>query len=219
MTSPALRLAADTTDPRYGGAKCLLFVNTVEWRRSDEPVDRMTDVDFLLRLHATYLGEPGDLATLRAAADASPRAAARALARAVALRETVHAVFAATAAGGTPPADELAALDEWVARASARLRLRPDGDGGWLLRLDTEPNPLDLPMHTVALSAAALLSSDRLDRVRACEGPTCGWLFVDSTRNNSRRWCEPGECGNRERVRAHYHRTRQATRQTARSSA
>jgi predicted RNA-binding Zn ribbon-like protein len=61
------------------------------------------------------------------------------------------------------------------------------------------------PILLVAVTVLLLASAER-DRVKQCPGPTCGWLFLDSTRNRSRRWCDPAECGNRERVKAHYAR-------------
>ncbi|MGW5559426.1 CGNR zinc finger domain-containing protein [Micromonospora sp. NPDC003944] len=44
----------------------------------------------------------------------------------------------------------------------------------------------------------------------AGDGEGCGWLFLDSTRNHSRRWCDPLDCGNRARVRAYVQRHRRA---------
>nr|WP_272885753.1 CGNR zinc finger domain-containing protein [Fictibacillus marinisediminis] len=39
-----------------------------------------------------------------------------------------------------------------------------------------------------------------------CEGGTCGWIFIDTTRNRSRRWCSMDDCGNPEKARRHYKR-------------
>jgi predicted RNA-binding Zn ribbon-like protein len=56
----------------------------------------------------------------------------------------------------------------------------------------------------IACSAAELLaSSDLLHHLRRCEGDNCGWLFLDSSRNHSRRWCDMRDCGNRAKVRRH----------------
>ena len=51
--------------------------------------------------------------------------------------------------------------------------------------------------------AWALLCDPDRPPVRVCEGNGCGWLFLDQTRNGSRRWCSSGDCGRRERVRRH----------------
>ena len=52
----------------------------------------------------------------------------------------------------------------------------------------------------VALAATELLAGDHLHRVRECEGRNCGWLFLDTTRNGTRRWCTAEECGSLARV-------------------
>ena len=61
----------------------------------------------------------------------------------------------------------------------------------------------------VARSSAELLTSDQLSRVRVCEDDRgCGYLFIDTTRNHSRRWCSMESCGNRAKARRHYARQR-----------
>jgi len=52
--------------------------------------------------------------------------------------------------------------------------------------------------------AIALRFSPWQVRVKTCGG--CGWLFVDRTRNGSRRWCISALCGNRDKARRHYQR-------------
>jgi predicted RNA-binding Zn ribbon-like protein len=53
----------------------------------------------------------------------------------------------------------------------------------------------------VARSAAELLISPERACVRECASETCTWLFVDTTKNHSRRWCDMNSCGNRYKVR------------------
>ena len=57
-----------------------------------------------------------------------------------------------------------------------------------------------------ALDAARLLTSPERERVRECGDALCGWLFVDSSRNLSRRWCNMQGCGNRNKARRFYRR-------------
>ena len=65
---------------------------------------------------------------------------------------------------------------------------------------------LDRMLWPVVGSAADLLTSEDLDRVGECQGDGCGWLFIDMSRNHSRRWCDMGDCGNRAKARRHYRR-------------
>ena len=56
----------------------------------------------------------------------------------------------------------------------------------------------------VATSAVDLLTAGRLDRVGEC--PACGWLFLDTSKNRSRRWCSMATCGGRDKARRYYAR-------------
>jgi predicted RNA-binding Zn ribbon-like protein len=78
---------------------------------------------------------------------------------------------------------------------------------GWAWEAGTEAERV---LWGVARSAANLLVSSDLDRVKVCDGPGCGWMFLDGSRNRSRRWCDSRDCGNRERVRQHLARKRAA---------
>ena len=69
-------------------------------------------------------------------------------------------------------------------------------------------SPLGRPLWPVARSAADLLTSPKFGRVKVCAGEGCGWLFLDASRNASRRWCDSRDCGNRERVRQYLARKR-----------
>jgi predicted RNA-binding Zn ribbon-like protein len=179
--------------PLIGGALCLDFCNTISWRTSPEPVERLGGYDELLRWSVHAGGIPP------AALDApnAPSEAAAAYGRALALRSRLTAVFEAIAAGRDPGADDLDAVRLAYAEAISAARLRvavvdwPDVDGR------------DRPLWPIAHSAWALLTAPQRPRVRLCGGAGCGWLFVDGTRNGSRRWCSGGDCGRRERVRRH----------------
>jgi predicted RNA-binding Zn ribbon-like protein len=197
----------DATPHVSGGRLCLGHVNTVLWRRSAEPEEKLTSYAELVR----YVARAGWLDSadeLIAIADTHPRRAGRALERALSLRELLFGLFSELAAGRQPEPAALASLNELLAESMSHLRLSPTTDGfeaGW------EPHhDLDLPVWQVTTSAGALLASDDLARLKQCPGERCGWVFVDESRNQSRRWCDPTMCGNRARVRAHYQRTRLA---------
>ena len=65
---------------------------------------------------------------------------------------------------------------------------------------------LDRVVWPVVRSAAALLTSGSLERVRQCAGDGCDWLFVDLSKNQSRRWCSMDMCGSRAKSRRYYRR-------------
>lgn len=198
-------LGSDRTPHVMGSRLCLAAVNTVWWRRGPAPEEHLREYTDLTEL-VTDAGWLADRAALESRAARRPRVAAQAVARGRELREQLLAVFSATAAGKTPPAAALRDVETEGVAGLGALRLVPGSDGrfavGW-----PEPS-IQTPVQQIAASALVLLASEELDRVKQCPGKTCGWVFLDSTRNRSRRWCNSAECGNRSRVAAHYRRSR-----------
>ena len=90
----------------------------------------------------------------------------------------------------------------------SKMRLVPRG-GGYGFVFGGTAAVLDAVLWHVARSAAELLTSGDLGRVRGCASEECGWVFLDTTRNRSRRWCDMKECGNREKARRFYQRSRE----------
>jgi predicted RNA-binding Zn ribbon-like protein len=123
------------------------------------------------------------------------------------LGRAIAGVFRRVASGDMPLDSEVEALNRALAGALGRLRLRRGGaccTWTW----SAADDDLDRMLWPVARSAADLLTSDRLDRVRECASPTCSWLFLDSSRNRSRKWCDMAVCGNRAKARRFYRRHR-----------
>lgn len=195
-----LPIGTDATPHGAGGRLCLALVNTVLWRRSAEPIERIESYDDLV----AYVARSGsvDAAALIAEADAHPRKAKLALERAIELRESLFGVFSAVTAGRSA---ELGVLDAALAEAMQQTELV--AEPGAVRPQWRNQRDLDLPRWQIAASAAAVLTGADADRLKQCPGDSCGWVFLDESRNRSRRWCDSRECGNRERVRAHYRRT------------
>ena len=195
-----------------GGAPCLDLANTVSGRGRGAPVDRLAGYPDLIAWGVQGGLVDGETAAgLGRAAARRPAAAAAALGRARALREALFRLFAAAAAGRRPAPGDLAALNRALTAALPRLRLE-DGGGApyrWRWQGDGAAEPaLDRVLWPVARSAAELLTSGDLAAVRECAAPDCRWLFLDRSRNRSRRWCAMATCGNRSKARRHYRRGR-----------
>jgi predicted RNA-binding Zn ribbon-like protein len=190
-----------------GGVLCLDFVNTLAWRLTDRPVENLgTYEDLLAWGRQAGLLAPDETEVLSGLAAAHPEEARVTLSRAVALREAVHRVLSAAIADEPQDEDALSTLNRELSGALSRLRVAPAaGDAYvWAWERGGEDGgglPLERPLWPVARSAAQLLTSAKLGRVKVCGGEGCGWLFLDESRNASRKWCESRDCGNRERVR------------------
>jgi predicted RNA-binding Zn ribbon-like protein len=151
----------------------------------------------------------GEAERLLHEAERRPREAEETLSQARALREAIYDIFSAEAAGARPHDNDLAALNTALVGALAHARLVSTEHGiewGW----EPLPDALDRMLWPVARSAADLLTSDDLERVTECASDSCGWLFMDMSRNHSRRWCDMSDCGNRAKAKRHYERKRAA---------
>jgi len=192
-----------------GGDCSLDFANTSSRRTApDGPNERLGGyADLVTWSERAGIVDGEGAAALRREAQRRPTDAALQLERARRLREAIYGVFSAVGRGDSPSAADIDVLDREYHVALARRRLEADATGGTWRWLDAA-DPLERPLGPVAFSAVELLTSDRLERVRECTNTACNWLFIDASRNRSRRWCDMSDCGNRAKARRHYARTR-----------
>jgi predicted RNA-binding Zn ribbon-like protein len=191
-----------------GGRLCLDFANTVAWRTTDHPQERLVSFADLVAWsqHAGIVTGKTAQHLLEEAARC-PALASAVLERAVVLREAIYRVFSAVAGGHTLQATDIATLNGFLPEATSRLQLVLTGDGfAWSWTDDG--SSLEQMLWPVVRSAAELLASGELNRVGVCAGDGCGWLFFDTSKNRSRRWCAMEDCGNRAKARRHYRRSR-----------
>lgn len=189
-----------------GGRLCLDFANTVSSRSDGLGREYLTSYDDLLTwsLHAGILGEAA-AAGLRRWASGHPDRAASVLEHVIAQREMLYEIFAAVADGQDPRREALSGLNGAVRETVSRLEISPSEEGfEWTWCLD-EVDPEQM-LWPIVRSAAELLTSKDLGRVRKCGRDGCDWLFVDMSKNQSRRWCSMGVCGSRVKSRRYYHR-------------
>jgi predicted RNA-binding Zn ribbon-like protein len=195
-----------------GGVLSLDFINTVGSRLTDRSSEYLRSYEDLLDW-ARQAGSlsPEEMEDLSRQAMLNPEGARETLSRALALRETLHRVISRAIAGESPDETNLSALNRELSVALSHLRVMPaDGTYGWDWDMSGDDGVvrLDSPLWPVAQSAAELLTSPKLGRVKLCAGEGCGWVFLDESRNGSRLWCDSRDCGNRERVRRHLARKR-----------
>jgi predicted RNA-binding Zn ribbon-like protein len=184
-----------------GGALCLDFANTVSWRPAAHRRDLLGDFAALVAWsrEAGLLGESRAHEVQRHSARL-PAKAQTELRRATALREAIYETCSAIAAGRAPRAQQITALNASLARILADSKLAAHGRKFVWIR-HGNANPVDDALWAVARSAADLLTSEvTLAQVRECAADTCGWLFLDRSKNGSRRWCDMRVCGNRAKV-------------------
>jgi predicted RNA-binding Zn ribbon-like protein len=194
-----------------GGALALDFANTVGGTHVRPTHDHLRDYRDIARFAVLAGGlQPGVAKRLAERAERDPRRAAAVYELGIALREAIWGVFSALASGEAPRDEDLALIGDAAAAGAARSRLVYDRDGvGWSLPADGDE--LERPLWGIARSAADLLTSNDRDRVKECASATCEWVFLDRSRNHSRRWCDMSDCGNRAKARR-FHAKHQAAR-------
>ena len=193
------------------GDVSLDLVNTVDWWLADgRRVELLESFsDFLEWAAGAGILTAGRKQMLAALARRRPREAKATLEQVWELREAIaRAAISAAADGKIAPAD-LKAINRVLRRGeSSRVLAHIDGRPAWTWQ-PLKPN-LEEPLWVAAHAAAELLTSEKRARIGRCEDEDCGWYFVDTSRNRSRRWCSMGSCGSRQKARAYYTRRKQS---------
>ncbi|MFB3903212.1 MAG: ABATE domain-containing protein [Acidobacteriota bacterium] len=192
-----------------GNPLCLDFTNTVAWRfgpRRRELLNSYTDMVTWGR-HAGILTEE-TAGQLTKAAGQQPAEAEQVLRRALRLRAALDAIFRSLVQLSAVHAKDLRTLNREAETAYRRLRLVQDG--GRLTWTWVDCDRLDSLLGPIVRSAADLLTSPLVGRVRECQAAQCGWLFLDTSKNRSRKWCQMSDCGNRAKARRHHARARRS---------
>ena len=188
---------------------CLEFVNTVSSRNGDHPYEWLSSYANLAAWgHLAGLVDDDQARALLRKAESSPGAAESVLRRTLDLRDAIYRLVSAHAAGQPMHNEDIARLNREIPDAYRHLQLA-NNDEGLAWQWVEEPEALDAFLWPVVRSAADLLTSSDLERTGECDNPTCGWLYLDTSKNHSRRWCDMSSCGNTAKARSFYQRKRQ----------
>jgi predicted RNA-binding Zn ribbon-like protein len=187
------------------GWLCLDFANTVDWHASNSPVETLNTYSDLVEWSANRgtISRDAKDALIRKSEE-KPIEAQAALEKAREVRENIYQIFSDTAHGNPITTIELKGFNKALASMLSHSRLAPS-EGGLRWDWDSRSDKLDSVMWPVVRSAVDLMTSEAIRRVGQCaDEKGCGWLFWDSSRNRSRRWCDMRDCGNRAKVRRFY---------------
>jgi predicted RNA-binding Zn ribbon-like protein len=193
--------------PIVGGHLALDFANTVDDPDGPERYDHAGTYPGLVAWSARVgIMRSDQAAALLAAAQEHPRAGSAALKRAHLLRRILIEIFTEIAAinsgpsattGGSPPIARWGELRALVTDAMAHAELVWEGSTYQLTWADT--TRLHAMLWPISLAASELITSPQLSRLKKCAG--CPWLFLDQSKNLSRRWCAMNDCGTQEKIR------------------
>jgi predicted RNA-binding Zn ribbon-like protein len=191
----------------YAGHPALELVNTLDLRFSAQAVDLIPMYRDLLRLttqlqlltaeQARKLGRTVDEVD-----------AQRVVATTVELRESLAAVLYGRIDGGKPPAAQIKILEQQFHAASLHRRLLA-GESHLEWSWSGVERQAEIPLWMLAQAASDLLVSSDAELIKDCGDPTCRWLFLDVSKNHTRRWCDMKTCGNRMKARRHHARVQE----------
>jgi predicted RNA-binding Zn ribbon-like protein len=195
----------DTEYRTRTGWLCLDFANTVDWHASDSPVESLNKYADLIEWSANRGIISGDAKdVLLRKSEEKPIEAQAVLEKAREVRESIYQILSDTAHGHPIKIADLKGFNKALASVVSHSRLAPY-EGGLRWDWDSSLDKLDSIIWPVVKSAVDLMTSEAVKRVGQCaDEKGCGWLFWDSSRNRSRRWCDMSDCGNRAKVRRFY---------------
>lgn len=202
--------------PRFGwiaGALCLDFANTVGNHRSLEQAEKLNRFEDLIRWCAdARILQLSDQRDLLKRGSARPGGATRLLKIAVEFRESLYRIFLAVSLKQRPERSDVNTLNHVLAQAPMVLEVQRQNRSFSCVRTSSMLDEAKL-LGPIAWSAAELLTSEQLSSLRECAGESCGWLFLDLSKNHSRRWCAMTDCGGRAKARRYYQRKKSTWKQ------
>jgi predicted RNA-binding Zn ribbon-like protein len=189
------------------GQLCLDFINTLDNRPSPEHQKELLPT---YRDLTDWAAQAGALGTARHSlllreSEEHPQAAETVRRKAVEFRECLYRLLSRTLRSRRAEAADLALFNQFLRETSCNFELRARRSDFRLEWRHSEPR-LDSVLWPIVKSAADLLTSKDLGKVRECDSADCRWVFVDRSKNHSRRWCDMTVCGNRVKARRFYHR-------------
>ena len=191
-----------------GGRLCLDFVNTVDRETNSYSHEWLTEYwDLVAWGRQTRTLTAQQAKYLLQKAQQQPERANAIFNQAIQLRETLYRIFSAISARQSPQEQDLAQFNSVLIEAHSHLQLvftENQFVWSWI-----DSHQLEYMLWQIIRSAEELLTNSNLNRVRECAGIDCGWVFLDMSRNRSRRWCDMEDCGNRAKARRHYERSKE----------
>jgi len=185
--------------PLCGGTLTLDFANTIDVHADDRDSLSPGYANVLAWYQHAGLLDAQETASLLRTARRNPKDAAAVRRRIVALRDAIRAIVLALHRGTPPAAADLAVLDQERLEADRHGHHAVSGDH--LVWTFDESKDLDRIIWPVAREAVRFLSDSNMSRVRECASETCERLFLDTSKNGSRRFCSASTCGSTTRVR------------------
>lgn len=188
-----------------GGSLCLDFANTINSRREPEHdyLEKYSDlVDWAIKVGVLSTPQ-GEWVQSRAKLDEINTR--EALKKALELRELLFQLFSNLSRQSEPPREMVRAFINLYSESISHGILQKYGDA-FIVDWEMEAG-FDALLWPIIYSAGQLLLSEKLVRLKECPG--CGWLFIDTSKNQTRRWCSMNACGTRDKMQRYHRKLRE----------
>lgn len=183
-----------------GGDAALDLVNTLDWRFREAGAEELiASYDDLIEFNVQS-GLMTSSEGRRLVRSTGANKAAQVVAHTRELRETAACVLYAAVDNEDPPAEAIGELERCFKEAEAHRKLRwSENHLRW--EFPAAPATPELPFWILALKMVQLITSRKMEMLRECGNAECRWLFLDTSKNHTRRWCDMKVCGNRMKAR------------------
>ncbi|MGD8403222.1 MAG: CGNR zinc finger domain-containing protein [Anaerolineales bacterium] len=192
--------------PFLGGNLSLDFVNTVNDRHEDPLRNLLQNyLDLVTWVYFSSAISVSQKEELLQKGRENQRKANQIYKNSLQLREAFYDLVVNMIDGDEISQVNMQLINQWLSKASSNLELTQFNDH-FVLDWNLENFGLESVLWPIVRAFSDLITSEERKRIKQCGN--CGYLFVDNSKNNSRRWCSMEICGNRVKARRHARRTR-----------
>lgn len=191
-----------------GGTPCFHFINTVHnWVDEVVPDYLLSPIDVVMWAKKAKIINGALLTSLESWTLSNPKHSEQGLIRTKALREVMHKIFYAISHQKRVNPNDLEKFNGFLSDLLPSLRINFLG-GVFVDKWEFSEKSFDCVLGPVVKDAYDLLLSNKLSRIKNC--PNCGWIFLDNSKNSSRRWCSMKSCGSNVKALDWYYRHKKA---------
>ena len=183
-----------------GGKLCFDFTNTVSWRELEHPHEWLDSIDNLASwAQMAEILSTKEARNLKRLLFDQNEDGIKKLQQLKDTREIIYNIFNCVIHQTSPSEKDMKNINRLVKKAMSHLELVPSPDG-FELAWQIDLSGMDKIHYSTIRSAVQVLTTKDLTRIKKC--PSCQWLYLDMSKNKSRRWCTMEDCGNRHKVNA-----------------
>lgn len=193
-----------------GGCPVFDFTNTISNRNDPDYFDYLTKYDdFVEWINKIKLLPKGKMDAIAAFSKSHTRKSADTLRQIIEVREVVFKLFSSLAQQQKADRETVDAFNGFFSEALSNMRVEVGRKEVAMSFIVSEKTILKEPLYILVKNAFDILSTQSFDRIKEC--PTCRWLFLDTTKNGKRRWCNMQVCGSNDKARRYYHRKKESS--------